>query len=134
MSKECLFENEHLRIEYSKKGNFLVAVYKGYFSFENFRKLIDTRNKFLKEKNATGMILDTRMHKGAGAPSIEYAAKVMEEFVKENYPVRQAVILPVDIFSRLSVESYSKMLDGRVKGLEIKFFDKMTDAENWMME
>ncbi len=120
-------------MEYSEEGQYLVHTWQGFTPYETFCTLIDKAIDFLKEKKAKGFIIDSRKHRGIGKALQEYAAQKTFQFEQENYPIKQALVIPENVFSRLSVENYSQKIKDKLNASEIAYFDKLEDAEAWMM-
>lgn len=134
MLKVTLYKDEYLVIEYSEEGQYLVHTWQGFTSYETFCTLIDKAINFMKEKKAKGFIIDSREHRGIGTALQEYAAQKTTQFEQENYPIKQALVIPENIFSRLSVENYSQKVRDKLDTSEIAYFDNLEDAEAWMMQ
>lgn len=133
MDKITLYEDDYLTIAYSEKGKYLLHTWQGFTSSETFCSLIDKAVDYLKEKKANGFIIDARKHRGVGDALQEYAAQKVALFEKENYPLKQALVVPENVFSSLAVENYSKKIKTGRASSKIAYFDKVEDAENWIV-
>ena len=133
MEKELLFEDGNLRLEYVADGNYIHETWWGFTSDTVFGKLLNTIMEFLEQKSVDGIILDAREHKGLSPASQDLAAKKIGLYAKKHGILKQAIIIPKDIFSKFSVDNYSKKFDSNDPA-PIKYFDSIESAQNWLKE
>lgn len=133
MGKEVLFEEKNLRLEYSVKGNYLLLIWGEVTTKDYFKEKIDQIMEICEKKKIKGFFVDTVKNKGISPESQDYAAKKIEAYARKAGGFRQAFVVPPDIFSKFSVDSYTK----KVKTLSdnqvvIEFFEDETKALAWL--
>jgi hypothetical protein len=133
MEKTNVYEDQHLRLEYVKEGNYLHETWLGITVFDTFSKLMDIISSKLHSLSADGVLLDAREHRGISPEAQKYAAKTISSYAKYHGKFKEAVIVPKDVFSRFSVEEYSKKVTDD-SPVHIKFFDDITSAHLWLIE
>ncbi len=131
MERKVLYEDKHLKLEYVSDGNYLHETWWGRTPGESFIILLNIIVKALNEHNADGLLLDARGHKGLGPDSQKLAAKNIGEYAKKHGKLKEAIIVPEDVFSKFSVESYSKEVT-QANPVESRFFDNIESAEEWL--
>ena len=134
MEREILYEDSKITIEYVKEGNYIHQTWKGITSKEVFEKLLYKTLQLAKDIGTTGLLLDARKHKGIGPESQALAAKETGEFAKTltTGKFREAIIVPVDIFSKFSVENFSRKMAENKYPVMSMFFDNIEKAEDWL--
>ncbi len=132
MERKVLFEDKHLRLEYIKEGNYIHETWWGITSKEVFAELLYKIVQFIKETGSTGILLDAREHKGLGPDSQKLAAKEIGELAKSIGGLREAIIVPKDIFSQFSVQNYAKKVEIEENPVDTMFFDNLEEAEDWL--
>ena len=132
MTREELYKDKNLLLEYIEDGNYLHETWWGVTPHDVFMMHLEIIIKALEEKNADGLILDAREHKGLGPKEQDIAAKRIGEYAKKHGGLKQAIIVPHDVFSKFSVDNYSKKLDESKSG--VQYFVDIPDAESWLKE
>lgn len=133
MEREELYKDKNLLLEYVENGNFLHQTWWGVTFFEVFSKHLDIIINAFEDKRANGLIIDAREHKGLGPKEQELAAKRIGEYAQKHGVLRQAIIIPKNLFSKFSVDNYGKKIDkDSQKG--IKYFNDIPSAEQWLRE
>lgn len=132
MEKKILYEDKNLRLEHIQDGNYIHETWWGITSKEVFAELLEKIIQFMKETKSTGLLLDTREHKGLGPESQQLAAKKIGELAKSIGGFREAIIVPKDVFSQFSVQNYSKKMEDQEYPVETIFFDNLEKAEDWL--
>lgn len=133
MEKEVLYKDENLLLEYVVEGNYIHETWWGLTPSSVFLKLLDIIIKALEEKQADGLILDAREHYGLMPKDQDLAAKRHDKYAKKHGLLRQAIIVPQDVYSKFSVHRYSEKFEGQSHS-EIKFFKDVPSAEKWLQE
>lgn len=131
MDKEILYRDKNLLLEYVSQGNYIHETWWGLTPSSSFLKLLDIIINSLEEKNADGLILDAREHLGLMLKDQEYAAELHEKYAKKHGLFKQAIIVPKDLFSKYSVESYGDKFEKQEQS-EIRYFRDVTSAEDWL--
>ena len=132
MEKEVLFEEQNLRLEYSRKGNYLRLIWGSHTPEPYFMAKIDEIMKISEDRNVSGFYVDTVNNKGISPASQEYAARKVEEYANKRDLFKQAFVVPPDIFSKFSVENYSKKVQDYSGNVVLQFFESETDACAWL--
>lgn len=133
MEKEIVYEDKNLRMEFIEKGKYIHQTWWGLTSAEVFEDLLEKVVQALIDKEAEGILLDAREHKGLGPKSQELAAKRIGEYATKYRKIKQAIVVPKDVFSKVSVEGYTKKL-GDDNPVESKYFDSLDMAKQWLEE
>lgn len=131
MKNEVLFEDKNVRLEFAEKGKYLHETWWGITPGDVFIKLLDIIINLLNKKNCDGILLDAREHKGLGPESQDLAAKRIGEYAKKHGSIKQAIIVPADVFSKFSVDNYTKKL-GSSNPVETRYFDNVEKAQFWL--
>ena len=134
MEREVVFEEKNLRLEYSENGNYLCLIWGLHTPEPYFKSKIDEIMKISEERNVSGFYVDTVNNKGISPGSQEYAARKVEEYANKRELFKQAFVVPPDIFSKFSVESYSKKVQDYSGNVVLQFFDSETAACAWLEE
>jgi hypothetical protein len=132
MEKKVLYEDKNLKLEYVKEGNYIHETWWGITPKPVFSKLLYTIIDLIKKTRSKGIIIDAREHKGLGPDSQKLAVKEIGELAKTIGGLREAIIVPEDVFSDFSVKNYSKKMEEYEYPVESKFFASLEDAEAWM--
>ncbi len=132
MENKIVFEDKNLRMEYVANGNYIHETWWGTTVPDVFNRLLDIIIQELENTKATGIILDAREHKGLGPASQERAAKKIGEYAAKVGRFRQAIIVPKDVFSKFSVENFSKKLEKEV--VVTRYFEDVDSAQKWLQE
>ncbi len=133
MENEIVFEHKNLKIEYCPKGNYIHETWWGATPGDSFNELLEKIIEILIDKKAEGLILDAREHKGLGPKSQELAAEKIGGYAKQYRHLKQAIIVPEDVFSKFSVENFTKLL-GDSNPVITQYFDNVEDAKKWLEE
>ncbi len=131
MEREIVYKDDHLLLEFIPEGNYLHETWWGLTSSTKFQKLLEIIIQSLENKQADGLILDAREHYGLLPQDQERAAKLHDDYAKKHGILKQAIIVPKDIYSNYSVTSYSEKFEGKVYST-IKFFTDIPSAEKWL--
>jgi hypothetical protein len=134
MERKTVYEDSNLRLEFVEEGKYLHETWWGRTPGETFAKLLDIIVEKLNEFGADGLLLDAREHKGLGPDSQKLAAEAIAKYANEHGKLKEAIIVPKDVFSQFSVENYSKKLEEEETPVETKFFDVIETAEEWLKE
>jgi len=129
--EKVLYEDKNLILKYVKDGNYVHETWYGYTPKDVFSELLYELIKQIKQTNSTGILLDAREHKGLGPDSQQLAATEIGNLAKEIGGIREAIVVPGDVFSKFSVENYTKKKDDS-KAVETEFFDDLKKAEDWL--
>ena len=133
MKREKLYKDENLLLEYIEEGKYLHETWWGHTPHEVFMKHLDLIIKILEEKEADGLLLDACEHKGLEPKDQRIAAKRISEYRHKHGRLKQAIIVPKNVFSKFSVENFGKIIDEESKN-EIKYFTNTQEAESWLKE
>lgn len=131
MDRKTVYEDKNLKIEYVGNGNYLHETWMGVTLYDTFAKLEDEVSRLLHELNADGILLDARQHKGLSPEGQKYAAKVIGDYARYHGKFKEAIIIPKDVFSEFSVESFSQKVTEN-SPVQVKFFDSVESAEEWL--
>ncbi|MBN1416135.1 MAG: hypothetical protein JW973_13620 [Bacteroidales bacterium] len=131
MDRKIVHEDKNLRLEYVKNGNYLHETWWGFTSDETFTKLVNVIVQELTNNNADGLLLDAREHKGLSPKAQKLAVKRIGEYANQHGKLKEAIIVPEDVFSNFSVENYSKEVI-KDSPNETRFFDNIEKAEEWL--
>ncbi len=134
MERKVLYEDQNLKLEYVSEGNYIHETWWGITSKEVFEGLLYRIIEFIQETKATGLLLDAREHKGLGPESQKLAAKEVGNLAKKIGGLREAIVVPKDVFSNFSVKNYADNLKKEVNSVETVFFDRLDKAEDWLKE
>lgn len=134
MERILLFENKNLRLEYVPEGNYMHETWWGITNKAVFVELLEKILHFLEENRASGLLLDAREHKGLGPESQDLAAKKVGEYALSIGKLKEAIIVPKDVFSQFSVQNYLNKVKGHEYPVESMFFDNIEKAEAWLKE
>ncbi len=132
MNKEVIFNDEKLLLEYSDEEKILYQTWKGLTLNETFTNLLDETFKVIVEKQPDGILLDAREHKGLGPANHALVAEKLEEYAKNHGVIKQAFLLPEDIFSKVSVENFSKRMEAEETHVVTGIFKSFDEAVNWL--
>ncbi|MCF8336070.1 MAG: hypothetical protein K9H65_05660 [Bacteroidales bacterium] len=133
MSREVLYEDKNLRLEYVPEGNYIHETWWGATPGNRFSELLDIILENLAKKNGKGLLLDAREHKGLGPENQKLAAQRLEEYAQAYGSIKHATIIPEDVFSKYSVSTLSTNLKPDELVIN-RYFDNIEDAENWLKE
>lgn len=96
---------------------------------ENFKKVLTKLAEMIGEVKVSKILTDVSQMTGSFDSSREW-------IVKENIPIcirmglrHHAMVIPKNIFSKLSVKDYAL----QVEGLEIRQFGDMEEAKKWLL-
>lgn len=131
MERKTIFEDKKLRLEYEPNGNYIHETWWGRTPGEIFYKLLDTLVKEMNKYNVDGLLLDAREHLGLGPEAQQTAAKTIGTYAKKHGKLKEAIIVPPDVFSKLSVTNYSKKVSEE-SPVTTKFFEDIESAEEWL--
>jgi hypothetical protein len=132
MERKVLYEDQNLKLEYVSEGNYIHETWWGITSKEVFEKLLYRIIEFMKETKSTGLLLDAREHKGLGPESQNLAAKEIGNLAEKTGGLREAIVVPKDVFSSFSVKNYADNLKNEVNSVETVFFESLDKAEDWL--
>lgn len=133
MANAVIYEDKHLRMEFVEKGTFIHETWWGMTPGKVFESLLEEIIQALIDNRAKGILLDAREHKGLGPDSQELAAKRIGEYAQKYRPIKQAIVVPKDVFSKFSVDSYTKKL-GKDNPIVTRYFDSVNNAVEWLEE
>jgi hypothetical protein len=131
MEPEVLLEHENLKIDYFQNGNYILETWWGSTIGNTFPELLEKIVEILLKKKIDGLILDAREHKGLSPTNQELAAKRIGETAHQLGQLRQAIVVPKDVFSKFSVENFEKKLSGDETVITM-YFDDVNKAKEWM--
>ncbi|MFW5656024.1 MAG: hypothetical protein ACOC10_05990 [Bacteroidota bacterium] len=131
MKREELYRDKNLLLEYVTEGNYIHETWWGITPKEVFLNHLEIILKNLKAKGASGLLLDTREHKGLGPESQKIAAKRIGEYSRSIGGLKEAIIVPQDVFSKFSVENYTKNMVSDAL-VSTRFFNNVPEAESWL--
>lgn len=134
MNKETIFDDEHLVLQYSSQDKLMVQTWKGMTLKETFTGLLDIAFRAISDKKPTGILMDAREHKGLGPDAHEKIAQKLNEYAKMHGKIKQALLLPDDIFSRVSVENFSKRMGAEDSLVITGMFKDYNEAEAWLLK
>ncbi len=129
---EVLIENENLTLEYHHEGRYIIETWRGFTSDSTFAQLVDKIYEYSEQKGIKGKIIDVSAHKGLSPVAQKYAAEKLEKFTKDFWDIKEAIIVPTDVFSKFSVDSYVKELNEKTQKVSVKYFDRLSEAKAWM--
>lgn len=132
MEREIVYEDSNLRLEFVEEGRYLHETWWGRTPGETFARLLSIIVEKLNEHNADGLLLDAREHKGLGPDSQKLAAEAIGNYARNHGKLKEAIIVPKDVFSQFSVENYSKKLKEGENPVDTRFFDSVDTAEEWL--
>lgn len=131
MTGKLIYENKNLNIYYEEKGNYIVQVWEGATPGHIFEDLLSKVKDVLFTYKPLGVVLDTRNHKGIGPKGQKLAADLFLEYAKTREKLYNAIIVPEDIFSKISMENFEKHItDSPVTAT--KHFVDMEGAIEWI--
>lgn len=133
MKSEEIFKHESLILTYYPEASCILESWVGYTSFELFSELLEEVMKLMVKKGAKNLILDTRLHKGLSPQGQEHGVNRCSIHAKEHGQMLHAIIVPADIFSKFSVDSFVKKLD-KSQLVVNAYFKDVEDALKWIME
>ena len=133
MQREVVYKDKNLLLEYVSDGNYLHETWWGLTPSSVFLKLLDVIISALEDKQADGLILDAREHKGLMPKDQEAAATRHAEYAKKHGILKQAIIIPEDLYSKFSVTNYSEQFDKTVNNY-FRYFKDIPEAEKWLRE
>ncbi|MBN2610649.1 MAG: hypothetical protein JXB00_03755 [Bacteroidales bacterium] len=131
MERKTVYQDKNLKLEYVADGNYLHETWWGRTPGEVFIKLLNVIVRELKANDADGLLLDAREHKGLGPDMQKLAAETIGKYAKEHGQLKEAIIVPKDVFSQFSVENYSKKV-AEASPNQTRFFDNIPEAEEWL--
>lgn len=132
MERKTVYEDANFKLEFIEKGKYLHETWWGRTPGAVFAKLLGIIVDKLNEHNADGLLLDAREHKGLGPDSQKLAAESIGKYAKEHGKLKEAIIVPEDVFSEFSVKNYSKKLKEDENPVDTRFFDSLESAEKWL--
>lgn len=132
MENEILYSDNNLLVEYSPQHGYMLEIWSGITPSSTYSTLTDIVIGFLQRKNVKNLIIDPMQHKGFGPDSQIYRAQRVNEYARVYGRLQQAIITPLDVFSRFSVDSYSKLFL-KTDPVESKFFSRVEEAIEWFM-
>lgn len=131
MKNKVLYQDQNLKLEYVDNGKYLHETWRGITPGEVFLNLLNIIIKYLYKKKCDGLLLDARQHKGLSPQSQELAARLHKEYAHEHGSLKQAIVVPDDIFSKFSVDNYSKQFK-EDHLVEIRYFNNLDSAKEWL--
>lgn len=134
MTNEVLLEDQNLRIELAENGKYLLLLWGVSTPADYFQDRFSRIIEICKERNIAGLYIDTVKNKGISPDSQEFAARKLEEYAKTRDSFRQAMLVPPDIFSKFSVDNYSKKVTEYASNVDTKFFEDDRAALDWIKE
>lgn len=133
MEPEVIFEHPKLILTYYPKESSILETWKGYTDFALFSELLSHVIQFMIEKKAKNLILDTREHRGLSPEGQQHGVIVCSEHAKKYGQMKHAIIVPDDVFSKFSVDNFTRKLD-KSELVVNRYFKEVKDALAWMME
>ncbi len=134
MENEVVLDHPNLRIIYVEKGSYNYEIWRGSTPELVFKDLVKKAQAIMYEKKVKGIILDAREHKGLDPEMQQYAAISIGKFALEVRPIKKAIIVPENVFSKYSLENYSYNVSKTDCPVTIKFFIELYKAKRWMEE
>lgn len=89
-------------------------------------------NGILVAYKPNGIILDAREHKGIGPKGQENAANMVVEYAKTTDRFYNAIIIPKDVFSKVSVDGFKKRTQDVSPITETQYFTDVQSAREWL--
>jgi len=133
MEHEIIFKHENLVLTLYPKESCIVETWKGFTNDTIFKELLDKTMLLKVENRVKNLILDTREHKGLSPEGQKHGVEVCDAHAKKHGKMKHAIIVPKDIFSKFSVENFTRNFDENALVVN-KYFDNINDALNWMNE
>ncbi|NLF43695.1 MAG: hypothetical protein GX587_13455 [Bacteroidales bacterium] len=134
MEPEIIFTHPKLILSYYKDEAAILETWNGFTDYTVFSELLGVILSKLVEKNAHNLILDTRQHKGLSPEAQQYGATTCIEHAKKYGPIKHAIIIPENAFSKLSVNNFVKNVDNENGNLLVinAYFTEVEQALVWM--
>lgn len=119
-------------VSYDEKKDIIFDVWSGNFgSQENFRNALVRLVEFGEQLNPKGLLTDVSGMTGSFDSSREWIVKeITPRFLRAGLK-HQAVILPKNIFSKLSMTDFSNMASTS-SALKINHFDSQENGVKWL--
>ncbi len=133
MESEVIFEHPSLTLTYYPAESCILETWRGFTKFELFAHLLEKVLNLMVEKGAKNLILDTRLHKGLDPKGQQHGVDQCSNHAKKHGQMKHAIIVPEDIFSRFSVDNFTKKLDKSILVVNA-YFKEVDDALAWMRE
>lgn len=131
MNRITVYEDKNLKLEHVMEGNYLHETWQGTTLKEHAEKLFNVISKTLSDCNVDGVLLDARDHKGLSPEIQQYAANKIGDYAQKHGKFKEAIIMPKDVFSAFSVESYTKKVT-KDSPVQVKYFDSIDRASEWL--
>jgi hypothetical protein len=129
--KEKLYEDKNLTLELINKGKYIIEVWRGYTTNNDFMKYLDLIADVLKGTRAQGLLVDIREHKGLSLESQELAKEVVLKHARVHGKIKIATVTSENVFSKLSVENFNDAIDA-IMLIENRYFSTVEDARGWL--
>lgn len=119
----------YAKVSIDNEYNCIMDIWEGPFgSQENFRNVLKDIGDLIVKKGITRWLADLRNLQGSFDSSSDFLLEEIMPRVIRSGLLREAVVLPKDIFSKLSATDAIK----RLNNFEIRQFDDLEKAKEWL--
>lgn len=133
MKPEIIFEHPRLILTHYPNESCILETWNGFTDFNLFAELLSKVIGLMAEKKARNLILDTREHKGLSPDGQQHGVDVCTNYAKKHGQMKHAIIVPNDVFSKFSVNNFTKKLE-KSELVVNRYFSNLEDALSWMNE
>lgn len=131
--KEVLYHDDYLLLEYVADGNYLHETWMGLTPSYKFLILLDIVISNLYKKEVDGLLLNASEHKGITKADRDKASELHEAYAEEHGSLKQAIIVPKDLFSSFSVKDYGRSFDKNNLS-KVRYFANISSAQKWLKQ
>ena len=124
---------KNIVLEYDEDLKCIIQTWKGFFNSEVFRTGVEKTNKlFEKKKPVEAFLVDISSSSVIKKEDTDWAARTAIPAAIRNGLKYYGFVLPENVFTQVSLSNFKKELNQ--PSLEIKLFDSINDAKNWVRE
>ena len=126
-----VYENQNIVIERDDNIKCLIQNWRGFASSERFREGINKTVELFKDKKLNKILSNTKDFGMVRKEDTDWVGTNAMPLLAQNGLKQIAFVVPKNVFSQMSVENFKKESQGPV---EIRYFDDVDKAKNWMAE
>jgi hypothetical protein len=123
-----LIYTPYVTVTYEADINTIGQYWRGFCTSEQFREAITKSIEYFKQYNADKLLTDTAEQSLLKKEDTDWVTEKGKEFVMLGMKA-QAFVLPMDIFTKISVKNYQKTV---ADAFQVQFFSNSTEAKQWL--
>lgn len=126
-----MFSNNH---SYDKAGNFITATFKGFIKLEDFKEICNESLRLMAQNRCHKILTDNS--------KLLKMPKENEEWVQaEWFPKaiqlglqKLAFVISEGGYGAQSTKEANKAVEAQMLPIDLRYFDTVAEAKNWLME